>query len=87
MPKAPDDDVKNRLMNIRDTQLGADPTATLYIINTGSAKEKAVRVKQLNKAIDFVGIDRSRVQIVDGGTSGRTLTEFWIVPAGAEPPQ
>jgi hypothetical protein len=84
---APDDDVKAALLNIRDGELGADPTATLYIINTGSAKDKAKRVKQLEKAIKFLGIDPTRVKIVDGGESGRALTEYWIVPAGAEPPQ
>ena len=80
------DDVKAALQNIRDIELGADPTATLYIINTGSAKQKALRLKQLNKSIDFIPLDRSRIQIVDGGTSGRMLTEYWIVPAGAKPP-
>jgi len=83
---APDDDVKATLMNIRDTELGADPTATLWIINRGSAKDKAKRVKQLNKAITFLGIESTRVNIVDAG-EGTPLTEYWIVPAGAaEPP-
>lgn len=84
---AVDDDVKNSLQNIRDGELGADPTAMLYIINTGSKAAKAKRVKQLNKAIDFLPMDRSRIVFVDGGTSGRMLTEYWIVPAGAQPPQ
>jgi hypothetical protein len=83
---AVDDDVKNSLQNIRDGELGSDPTAMLYIINTGSKAAKAKRVKQLNKAIDFLPMDRSRITIVDGGTSGRALTEYWIVPAGAQPP-
>ncbi len=83
---AVDDDIKNDLQNIRDGELGADPTAMLYIINTGSAKEIAKRVKQLNKAIPFLGIDPSRVTIKNNGGSGAVNTEYWIVPAGAQPP-
>jgi len=83
---ANDDEVKAFMMNIRDTEFNADPTGTLYLINTGNAKAKAKRVKQLNKAIDFLGMDKTRIRIVDGGESGRELTEYWMVPAGAEPP-
>lgn len=84
--KAPDDDVKARLQNIRDSELQNDPTAVLYIINRGSAKEKAVRVKQLNKAIAFLQIDSSRVKIVDGGAAPALVSEYYIVPAGAADP-
>jgi hypothetical protein len=81
------DDIKNSLQNIRDTELGADPTATLYIFNTGSAKERAKRLVVLNKAIDFLGMDRSRIVIKDNGGSGAINTEYWIVPAGVQPPK
>ena len=80
------DDVKNILQNIRDGELGADPTAMLYIVNTGSKKAVADRVKQLNKSIDFLPMDRSRIQIINHVTSGAINTEYWIVPAGVEPP-
>jgi hypothetical protein len=83
---AVDDDVKNSLQNIRDGELGADPTATLYIVNTGSKTAIAKRVKQLNKAIPFLGIDQSRVVIKNNVTSGAINTEYWIVPAGVTPP-
>jgi hypothetical protein len=81
------DDIKNSLQNIRDGEFSSDPTATLYILNTGSAKERAKRNAVLNKSIDFLGMDRSRIVIKDNGGSGAINTEYWIVPAGAEPPQ
>jgi hypothetical protein len=83
---AANDDIKNSLQNIRDGEMGSDPTAMLYIINTGSAKERAKRNTALNKAIDFLGMDRSRIVIKDNGGSGAINTEYWIVPAGAQPP-
>jgi hypothetical protein len=85
--KAVDDDVKKALQDIRDTDFQSDPTATLYIINRGSAKEKAVRVRQLNKAIPFLGMDASRIKIVDGGSAPALVTEYYMVPAGAQNPQ
>jgi hypothetical protein len=86
-PAVPDD-VKNRLMNISNSELGSDPTATLYILNTGSAKERAKRAKDLNKALNdpVLNLPKDRIIIVDKGGSGPINSEFVIVPAGAEPP-
>jgi hypothetical protein len=82
--KMPDDDVKARLENWA-RELNSDPTATGYIITTGTAAHRKVSTRQINKAIDFLRIDRSRVQIVDRG-AGANNTELWIVPAGATAP-
>lgn len=81
-----DDDVKQRL-DALSRELAADPTARGYIVNTGSAKEKAKRNKQFAKAFKFLGIDTSRVTIVDGGGDGPVNSAIWIVPAGADNPQ
>lgn len=83
---AVDDDVKNRLQNLQ-VELNNDPTAKGYIINTGSAKEKAKRVRQLNKAIAFLRIDPTRITIVDGGGDGPVNSAIYVVPAGADNPQ
>lgn len=85
---ATDDDIKARLDALR-IALGNNPTAQGYIINYGSDREVARRERQLQKAITFLGIDRSRVTIVRGGptTNGeRVWTKVYIVPSGADNP-
>lgn len=84
-PMVPDD-LKKRLDGLRG-ELQNDPGARGYIVNTGDAKAKALRIRHLNAAMDFQGIDKSRVTIVDGGGSGPINSAIWIVPAGAANPQ
>ena len=80
-----DDEVKKDIDALY-AEMGTDPRQRGYIINYGSAKEKAKRVKQLEKAIKFLQYDRSRVDIVDGGGDGPINTVTWVVPAGATNP-
>jgi hypothetical protein len=55
-----------------------------YIVNFGTKKQKAVRIKQLNKAFDFMGIGRARIVFVNGSYSKTLKTEFWIMPPKSE---
>ncbi len=85
-PMVPDD-IKKRLEALRN-ELNSDPTSRGYIVNTGgTARDKTRRLRDLNNAINFLGIDPSRVTIVDGGGTGRINSAVWIVPAGAANPQ
>lgn len=83
--KMADDDVMKRLEALRN-ELNADPQARGFIINTGSAREKTNRVRQINKSIRFLGIDGSRITVVDGGGSGAVNSTVYVVPAGADNP-
>ncbi len=79
------DDLKQRLDSLR-IELNNDPTARGFIINTGSAKERAKRNKDLISAMAFLQIDASRVTVEDRGGSTPVKSEIWIVPAGAPNP-
>ena len=82
-----DDDVKARVQNFYLTELNNNPTASGYIINYGTAKQIAARERQIEKAITFLKLDRSRIVMVKGGeTGGDVRTVFYVVPAGATPP-
>jgi hypothetical protein len=80
------DDVKARVQNFF-VELANDPTAQGYIINYGTARDITRREKQINDAIRFLRLDRSRITMVRGGeTGGEVRTVFYVVPAGATPP-
>lgn len=81
---------KERFQNYA-VELANDPLATLTVINYrgfhNSSKELAIQLKKFDRALLFLRIDRSRVTIVDGGYRKEFISEFWIVPQGAEPPK
>ncbi len=79
-------DVKRRMQDLQ-IELANDPTVQGYVINYGTSKEIALRVKQIQRAILFMALDGSRITLVEGGFRGIIKTEIWIVPAGAENPQ
>jgi hypothetical protein len=82
----PYDDIKLRFQNLQ-VEMANDPTATAYIITYGSGKARTAQDRGIERAIDFLKLDRSRIRIVDGGAGDGTVrTEVWIVPAGADPP-
>jgi hypothetical protein len=69
-------------------ELNNNPTASGYIINYGTAKEVALREKQIRAAIAFRKYDISRITFVNGGNLGTgPRSKYWLVPAGANPPQ
>jgi len=78
-------DVKRRMLDLQ-IELANDPSAQAFIINYGTSKEIARSVKQIQLAMSFLKLDRSRVTIVEGGFGGIIKSEFWMVPAGAENP-
>lgn len=63
-----------------------DPSATGYIVNFGSAREVARVEKLIRSQIRLRRFDSSRVVFINGGKADELLTQFWLVPAGAEPP-
>ena len=86
--KLPDDEVKARIQNLY-VELGANPNSQGYIINYGTNKEVAAREKQIQKAINFLKLDGSRVTVVRGGANPNgagVYTKVWIVPPGADDP-
>jgi hypothetical protein len=36
--------------------------------------------------VNMRGIERNRVEVIEGGVKGDTFTEIWLVPASAKPP-
>ncbi len=86
--KLPDDEVKARIQNLY-VELGGNPNSQGYIINYGTDKEVAAREKQIQKAINFLKLDGSRVTVVRGGANpnGKGVwTKVWVVPPGADNP-
>ena len=86
--KLPDDEVKARIQNLY-VELGANPNSQGYIINYGTDREVAAREKQIQKAINFLNLDGSRVTVVRGGANPNgagVWTKVWIVPPGADNP-
>ena len=67
-------------------ELSNNPSAQGYIINFGTAREIAIRERQIRNAILFRKFDSSRITIVNGGFRPIVKSEFWVVPAGAENP-
>jgi hypothetical protein len=87
--KLPDDEVKARIQNLY-VELGNNPSSQGYIINYGTDREITARERQIQKAINFLKLDPSRVTIVRGGANPNGAgvnTRVWIVPPGADNPQ
>jgi hypothetical protein len=82
-----DGDIKNTVHNIRDNELAKNFKSKLYIINYGTPQLVTKRMKQLNKAFDFTPVDRTRIEIAPPIPYPFLMTEFWIVPEGAENPK
>jgi hypothetical protein len=79
--------IKHIIQNIRDGELAENPTSKLYIINHGTPMLVEMRVKSLNRAFDFMPVDKSRVEFAPPVPYPFLMTEFWIVPEGAENPK
>lgn len=80
------DDIKNRFQNGLAVELANNPQDVAYIVVSGSGKAKANQLRGINRAIDFLRLDRSRIRIIDGDASAPVNTEIYMVPPGAEPP-
>ncbi len=68
-----------------------EPNSTGYMIiygsRDGNKKDVARMVKMTNQIMVFRRYDSSRVIIVDGGYREEMMIEFYVVPAGVEPPK
>lgn len=89
-PLAPKDE-NARLDNFVN-EIQMDPQAQAYVIAYGGRAGKAGDAQRAaNKAKDYLvkkrGIDSSRVVVMDGGYREQAMTELWLVPSGANPPQ
>lgn len=84
-------DENGRLGNFA-IELSNDPTAQGYIIAYGGRVSKAGYAKKMaNRAKAYMvkrrGLDAKRVITIDGGLREEPLTELWVVPGGAQPPE
>lgn len=79
------DDIKSRLQNLNLAVQG-EPNSSAIIRVSGPAKDRARQIRNVNKAIDFLRLDKSRYRVVDGGDSGSVQIEFYFVPAGVSAP-
>ncbi len=86
--KLPDGQVRAMITNLY-LKLGNEPNSQGYISNYGTDKEIAVSERQIQKAIDVLKFDASRVTIVRGGANpnGGVWTKIYNVPLGADNPQ
>ena len=79
------DDLKARLDPFF-SQLQNDPASRGVIINSGTDREVARQLRNINRAAKFRGYDLTRVTIIRGDNTPGTRTRLYIVPAGAEAP-
>lgn len=84
--KEPNDVIRGKLDQFF-IDLQNDPGAAGVIINYGTAKEKAARLKLINNHIAFRSFPADRIIMVDGGAEAGIRTQFFVVPAGADMPQ
>ncbi|HLA96020.1 MAG TPA: hypothetical protein VK612_09880, partial [Pyrinomonadaceae bacterium] len=85
--KLPNDDIRGKL-DVFFAELSNNPANQGYIINYGTPKEVAAREKIITNHIAFRRFDRSRITLVNGGTSasGEVNTKLYRVPPGADNP-
>jgi hypothetical protein len=86
--KIPNNEIKARI-DALFIELGNNPKAQGYIVNYGTDKEIAVRIKQIRKAVTFRKYDASRIKILRGGANPNGLginSKVWILPQGVEFP-
>jgi hypothetical protein len=74
---ATDGKVKIRIQQFFE-RIEKTPNSIAYFLNYGSAKQKTLRIKQINKSINFLMHDSFRLIVVDGGYSKTVKTELWI---------
>ncbi len=73
-------------------ELSNDPTAQGYIIAYGGRTSRAGDAQKMaDRAKSYLvktrGLDAQRVMTMDGGLREEPMTELWIAPSGAQPPQ
>jgi hypothetical protein len=72
-------------------ELNAEPSSTAYIIiyasRDGDKKTVARYHKTIHNLIEIRRFDISRITIVEGGFREEFAIEFYLIPAGAEPPK
>jgi hypothetical protein len=83
----PNDDIRGRL-DLFFNELSNNPSNQGYIINYGTPAQIAARERLITNHINFRGVDRSRITLVNGGTSpdGVPTTKLYLVPPGADNP-
>lgn len=83
----PNDDIRGRL-DLFFAELSNNPNNQGYIINYGTPAQIAARERLITNHITFRRFDRSRITLVNGGTSstGEASTKLYRIPPGAENP-
>lgn len=82
-------DVPARLDNF-SVSLQSDPGATGYVVlygEEGKTVRNFVRELLVKNHLEIRGLDFSRLNFLQGEMRTNATTEFWVVPAGANPPQ
>jgi hypothetical protein len=83
-------DWNTRLARLRDEGTFNSKASIGLLIYKGITDKPQVYLQQLksiNREVDFVGLDRAKIKIIDGGFRETYTVEFWIVPEGAENPK
>ena len=87
----PDKQVSENLKALADYFAQASPNDMVWIIvYSGRDSDRGFsfqRAKKLKDELVADGVAVRRVVAVDGGFMEKPLYDFWIVPAGAQPPQ
>ena len=68
-------------------QLGNDPTAQGYIINSGTNRDISRREAAIRQFIAARKFDAARITIVRNTSISEIHTQVWLVPAGAKLPE
>ena len=85
-----DDETFKRNLDALSKYLDQSPDNLHLIAYSGRTSERGLIqkwVKRIRDALTTTEIAPTRIAAVDGGYREQPLFEFWIVPAGAEPPR
>jgi len=75
-----------RILRAFYDELSIDPAANGRIISYGSSSQIRFFQRIVRSRIKNAKYDASRIKIVNGGKKPKTEHQFWIIPAGADPP-
>lgn len=68
-------------------ELSIDPGADGRIISYGSSSQIGFFQRIVRARIKTAKFDASRIRLINGGKQPKTEHQFWIIPAGANPPK
>lgn len=75
-----------RLVNLGIQLKEEAPDAQAFIIIYGARQVNQQLARARQFLVEKQGVDRNRIQLINGGYNKKSKTELWIVPTGATPP-